>query len=73
MEPHEKVNRSKKEIFINNFIGGVAWGLGSIIGFTIIFAIIGSLISKIDFVPIIGEFVQDVVNNVLQRQNPLLK
>ena len=73
MEPHEKVNRSKKEIFINNFIGGVAWGLGSIIGFTIIFAIIGYLISKVDFVPIMGGFVQDVVNNVLQRQNPLLK
>lgn len=34
-------NLSKKNILVNNFIGGLAWGLGTVIGATIIVAILG--------------------------------
>lgn len=69
MEGHEKVNRSKKEIFVNNFIGGVAWALGATLGI----AIIGFLISKIDLVPLIGDFITDVNEYILQKNPQLLK
>jgi hypothetical protein len=65
MGPQERVNRSKKEIFLNNFIGGIAWALGATVGI----AIIGFLITKIDLVPIVGDFITEVNQYILQ-QNP---
>lgn len=71
MEAHEKVYRSKKAIFINNFIGGISWALGSIVGFTIIFAIVGYFMSRVDLVPIVGDFLANVIKNIAEK-NPQL-
>jgi hypothetical protein len=67
-EPSEKIYRSRKEIFINNFIGGIAWGLGASIGLAILLATIGFIISQINWVPIIGSIVSEASNQVLQKQ-----
>lgn len=69
MEPHEKVYRSKGKIFVDNFTGGIAWGLGATVGF----AIIGFLISKIDLVPIVGDFITNVNEYILQKNPQLLR
>lgn len=65
---YDNAIRSKKKIFVNNFIGGIAWGLGATIGITLILAVFGYTLRNIVFVPIIGEFVQDVSNFVIQNQ-----
>lgn len=69
MEPFEKVERSKKQIIINNFLGGIAWGLGATIGLTALLAIIGFLVSKIDWMPIIGNVISTGFESAIQSPN----
>jgi len=72
MQPYEKVERSKKQIIINNFIGGIAWGLGATIGLAVVLALLGFLIGRVDFVPIVGDFFANVLEYT-QRNPRLIK
>ncbi len=65
-EPKDKVYRSRKQMIVDNFIGGIAWALGSSVGFVIVLAVAGYFLSRIDFVPIVGEFLSDVFRDALK-------
>ncbi len=67
-DKYDHVNHSKKTIFSNNFIGGIAWGLGATLGLAIFFAIIAFIGSHINFVPIVGNFVSEVANYILSTR-----
>lgn len=79
MEPYEKVERSKKDIIINNFLGGIAWGLGVTVGLTVVLAAIGFAFSSF-VIPAINNFVSQIqiplpqanpeLLNEIQRQLP---
>lgn len=79
MEPYEKVERSKKDIIINNFLGGIAWGLGVTVGLTIILAAIGLAFSSF-VIPAVNNFISQIqiplpqanpeLLNEIQRQLP---
>lgn len=57
---------SKRRLFIINFIAGLGKGFGQAIGFTILAAIVISiLVSWVD-VPIIGKYIAQVLNYVQQ-------
>lgn len=71
MDKHDDVTRSRKTIFINNFIGGIAWGLGATLGLAVLLLVLGMVVSRVNLVPYVGEFVSDVSNEVLQK-NPQL-
>lgn len=73
MEKHESLHRSKKEIFFNNFIGGIAWGLGATVGFSLVLAILGIIIKNVNLVPFVGSFVSDVLNFVISKNPALLR
>lgn len=73
MEPYEKIHRNRKQIFIDNFMGGVAWGLGATVGLGIVFAILGFVLGKLNFIPFVGAFVSDIVTFVLQNNPQLIK
>lgn len=70
-EKFNNVSRSRKTIFVNNFLGGIAWGFGVTVGFAVLFILLGALVAKVNLVPYVGEFVADVANEVLQK-NPQL-
>ncbi|MCL5409970.1 MAG: DUF5665 domain-containing protein [Patescibacteria group bacterium] len=56
----------RRDIIFNNLLGGIAWGLGSAIGATVILALIISILRQINLVPAIGGFIGgilDVANN----------
>lgn len=55
MQPHEAVYRGRKQMIVNNFIGGIFWGLGATVGVSIILAILGLILSKINLIPFIGD------------------
>lgn len=61
---------SRKEIFFRNVFAGIARGIGIGIGFTIITAIIIYFLQKLVKlnIPIIGEYVADIVEIVQQNK-----
>ena len=73
MEKYERVGRSFKHIIFNNFLGGIAWGLGATVGASIVIAILGLILQNINLVPFIGNFVSQITNYVLQNNPQLIK
>lgn len=68
MQRYEQTYKeTRKQIIINNFIGGVSWGLGATIGVAVIVALLTLIAKQIDVIPVIGTFVSDVINFVLQH------
>ena len=49
----------KREVLIANFMGGIAWGLGSVIGATIIVAIIASVLNLFGLFDFFKDFFPD--------------
>lgn len=72
MQPHEKhvTTMTKKQIFLNNFLAGIAWGVGSALGAAVLVFIFGFALAKINVVPVIGSFVADIQKAVEQKQTP---
>lgn len=72
VQPYEKSSKlSKKEILINNFLGGIMWALGATVGLSLVFTILNLIGRQIDLVPFFGEFASDVIDFVLAN-NPNL-
>ncbi len=67
MEKYEHVHRGKKQIFLNNFLGGIAWGIGATLGASLLLSILGIILSQLDFIPIIGTFVLEISEFVQQN------
>lgn len=68
----ENINRSRKQIIFNNFLGGLAWGIGVTFGLGLFIAFVVFIARNIDFVPLVGDFVSNIINYILQnsQQNP---
>lgn len=62
---HAYIHKSKKQIFTNNFIGGLAWGLGVTVGLSLLLALLAFIGARIDFVPVVGDFVSKVIDYIL--------
>jgi hypothetical protein len=71
MERNEQVSRSRKQIFVNNFLGGIAWALGATIGLALIVTILTLILKNISLIPVVGSFVADIIKFVIQK-NPNL-
>lgn len=61
---------NRKQIFFRNFFAGVARGVGIGIGVTVVTAILVFLLQRIVMlnIPVIGEFVSDIVDIVNQKR-----
>ncbi|MEM7241090.1 MAG: DUF5665 domain-containing protein [Pseudomonadota bacterium] len=53
-------------LILFNLVRGLAFGLGSVIGATVLVSIFVYFLSSIDFVPILGEYARDVID-ILQE------
>jgi hypothetical protein len=60
------------KIIFNNFIGGIAWGIGATVGLSIFFTILGIIGQQINLVPIVGTFISHIIDFILTT-NPHLK
>jgi hypothetical protein len=68
VELAHRVYRSRQALFIDNMIGGIAWGAGSVMGATVVVAVIGLILSQLVRVPLIGSYISDVVEEVEKYQ-----
>ncbi|MED1951631.1 MULTISPECIES: DUF5665 domain-containing protein [Brevibacillus] len=53
-----------------NFLAGLARGLGLTIGTAIVLALLGSLLSQFLSIPIIGDYIKDLVDYVQSYKQP---
>lgn len=65
---HNDVNKNKKDIFLNNLIGGIAWGIGLTVGASLVLTIAGIIITKVNTVPLVGDYVESVTKYVAAKQ-----
>jgi len=68
IEPYDRIYRSKKTMLFNNFISGIAWGLGTTLGVAIVLTILGFISEQIKLVPFIGDFVTQITRYVQAHQ-----
>jgi hypothetical protein len=48
----------KRQVLINNFLGGLAWGVGTVLGATIVISILFSLLRNVEFfIPGVSQFI----------------
>lgn len=59
-QKYDAVKSSRKEILVNNFLGGVAWAIGTTFGLSVVVALVSLLLTQIEVIPIVGEFVLQV-------------
>lgn len=73
MEAHEKLYRSRKRIIVDNFLGGISWSLGVTFGATIVFALIAFILTKINYVPIVGQFILNILKFVNDNSSTFIR
>jgi hypothetical protein len=61
---------SRKQIVINNFIGGLAWACGTLVGLALLVTIAGFILQRIDFNSILGEWLGGIIKQALQQVQP---
>ena len=47
-----------------NLVRGLAWGVGSVIGATLLISYFVQVLSSIDFIPVLGEWAQQIINQI---------
>lgn len=55
---------SKKQIILNNFIGGIAWAVGTVVGASIVVGTIIWILHSINWLPGVGPVVDQVTENI---------
>ena len=69
IQPYEHVtNSSKGKILLNNFLGGIAWGMGTIVGISLLAVILGYVGKNVNLIPYIGDFIAEILK-YLQLKN----
>ncbi len=58
---------NKKRLFFINFLMGMAKGFGTVIGFTILAALVLYVLQSMISIPIIGDYIADIVKIVQQN------
>ena len=71
MEQYKAVFKNKREMMWNNFLGGLSWALGAIVGTAIILGLLSLLATQVNLIPIVGSFVSDIIDFVIKNNNNL--
>ena len=59
-----RIHNSTMKLVTFQFLRGLAFGLGSVLGATILVSVAAYLLSQIDFLPIIGEWAAQIANQI---------
>jgi hypothetical protein len=62
------VYQSKGQLIAANFLGGLAWGFGSVMGATILAAIVLILFKELGGLPLIGSYIDQITQSITTRR-----
>lgn len=62
-----RIHNSLWRLISFQFVRGLAFGLGSVIGATILVSVLAYSLRSIDFIPIIGEWAKQIVEMITQN------
>ena len=61
---HTRINISTWKMVLNNFLGGLSWGFGTVLGATVVVGLVIIILSKLNNVPIIGDFFINILQSI---------
>jgi len=61
-----RIYNSSFRLLCFQFFKGIAFGLGSVIGATIVVSLLISFLAQIEFIPIVGEFAKELIVEIQQ-------
>lgn len=61
---YTKIYLSPLKLMRNNFLGGLAWGFGTVLGATIVVALVLIILGKLNTVPYIGDFIGRILEQI---------
>jgi hypothetical protein len=64
-----KTQRNYSEIFRAGLIGGIGWAIGVTLGFAIISAVAITLLDRTSVIPILGNWIAEIVENTQMHLN----
>lgn len=62
------LDKSKRELFFDNLVAGIGWGIGTILGAALLFGFLGLLIARVQAIPFVGEFIYNIIVEVQRLQ-----
>jgi len=66
---HTKIHISTWKVILNNFLGGLAWGFGTVLGATLVVALMIIALTQLDGVPILGDFFTGLLETIQPSSN----
>jgi len=64
-----RIHNSLPRLILFQFARGLALGLGTVIGATLLFSAAVYLLSTIDFIPILGQWATEIVRQIEESRN----
>jgi hypothetical protein len=59
-----RIESSLRQVALWTLVRGLAWGLGSVLGATILLSILIRTLSSIDFIPVLGDWAQQIIQQI---------
>ncbi|MFT6389609.1 MAG: hypothetical protein ACJAUP_003002 [Cellvibrionaceae bacterium] len=63
-----RIHNSMPKMLWLFFLKGIFFGLGSVLGASIVVSIVVTLLAQVEFIPIIGEWAKDIMLEIQQHQ-----
>lgn len=57
-------DKTKWRLFSDNLVGGIGWGIGTILGASALLVLFSFFVARVQTIPYLGEFVYNVVREV---------
>lgn len=62
-----RVHDSYLKMMFYQLLRGISFGLGSVLGATILVSFVGFWLSKIEFIPLIGDYAAQIATEIMQE------
>lgn len=65
-EKSQAIYKTRKQLVFDNFLSGIAWGVGSGLGATLVLTLIGFILAQSQELPFIGQIIENFIYTLEQ-------